>query len=284
MRRLIIMLSLLFAAVNICALELEISDNHINGSRFWRNSLLISTRPYYPFYAGVGFDLTEHKNFNNHIYALRAPLALQLSQVSFKLQPFYYPDNANGSYAWGGKFTLFGNMNRDEVNQEYSGFYLSAALGAQKADVLRGNFLTEKESFYQAAYELGLNYSFFDRYGFDISGNVYQYMSGIDGVKDLRGVMNQAELADLATLDHTMHLPKFSAGTKISWNSDVSRSDNYIAYRYIYFHNAGASHSLRLSRIVNVYKNFFLSLSYNHLFQSGGDADIFGAGAVLKFI
>jgi hypothetical protein len=81
-----------------------------------------------------------------------------------------------------------------------------------------------------------------------------------------------------------MHLPKFSAGTKISWNSDESRSDNYIAYRYIDFHNAGASHSLLFSSIVNVYKNFFLSLSYNHLFQSGGDEDIFGAGAILKFI
>jgi hypothetical protein len=204
--------------------------------------------------------------------------------MSLSLRPFYYPDNANGAYAFGGKFTLFGNMSRDEIRQEYSGFYLSAALGAQKADVVRGNVPMKKDFFYQAAYELGLNYSFFDRYAFDISGNIYQYMSGIEGVKNLYGAMNQTELADLYTLDYVLNLPKFSGGTKISWRSDVSRSDNYITYRYVDFHNAGAAHSLMLSSKLNIYNNLFLSLSYNHLFQNGSDDDIFAIGAVLKLI
>ncbi|MDR0646562.1 MAG: hypothetical protein LBG46_06400, partial [Elusimicrobiota bacterium] len=63
MSKLIVILSVMFAGINIWALEIEVSDSHIFGSEFWRNSLSISTRPYYPFFVGAEFDLTEHKNF-----------------------------------------------------------------------------------------------------------------------------------------------------------------------------------------------------------------------------
>jgi hypothetical protein len=272
-----------FLLLSANAYAFEVSDTHIHNSGFWSNSVSVNFRPAFAFSIGGQFDVTEHKVFNSHAYALRMPVGIRTDNTAFNLIPFYYPDNVNDAYAYGGKLSFTSVMTRDEVNDYTTRVFLSAAFSGSKADLVKDGAALEDETFYQAAYEFGLNFDFFDNYGFETSINAFQYMSGITDVDSLNGVMNQQELANLGTLDYILGLPKFSGGAKMVWKSNVSRSDNFISYRYIDFYNEGAKHSLLLSSTVNIfYSNLFLNFSYNHLF-GGGNRDLYGAGIMVKF-
>jgi hypothetical protein len=88
----------------------------------------------------------------------------------------------------------------------------------------------------------------------------------------------------LGTLDFVTELPDYSGGVKILWKSAESRSDNFISYHYINFHNDACVHSLLLSSSVNIYRGVYLNFAYNHLFYVGdNDKDLYGAGIMLKF-
>jgi hypothetical protein len=277
-------ISLFVFALFLCsgAFALDMMDRHIHTSRFWSNSFSVSARPAYALSVTGEFDVTDHDAFDNHTYALRLPVMLRLENTGFIFKPFFYPDNGNGADAYGAKLSFTSIINRDEINQAFTRVMLSAAVAKQKADVYKNGAVKQDDGFYQAAYEAALNFNFFEQYGFDISGSVYQYFSGISGVEGVAGVMNQQELADLGTLDYVLGLPKFAAGAKILWVSAVSRSDNYIGYKYIDFYNNGAAHSLMLNSTVNFYKNVYFNLAYNHLFVNGG-RDLYGAGIMVKF-
>jgi len=281
MKKLLISAALIFAAANTFALE--ISDTFIYNSRFWRNNISVMARPYYPLAFGAEFDLISHKDIDNHVYAIRLPVAFRFGEDhALSLHPFYYPDNANGASAWGGKAVFSTVINQDEVDQSKTRADISAAFATQRADVFRNGVLTAQDSFKQAAYGLNLNFSFFDDYSFDMTGNIYQYLSGVKGVKSVFGVMDQAELADLGTLDYTLALANYTAGIKIGWISTVSRSDNFISYRYIDTHNNGGAHSILMSTLVDISGGWYLSFAYNHIIQRGGK-DLYAAGIVFKF-
>jgi hypothetical protein len=279
-----LLLSVLFLSV-FCGFSFafEVADNHTHNSSFWKNSVSISARPVYAVSLGAEFDISEHKKFDNHIYAFRLPVTLRSNDYGIIIKPFWYPDNANGAKAYGGKIMLVAGVNRDEVAQSSSQAYVGLGFGAQQADMVKSGAVELKKDFYQLAYEAGANYNFFGQYSFDITGNAYQYLSGIAGVESLRGIMNQQELADLGTLDYVLGLPRGSAGLKIKWASSVNNSENYISYKYIDFFTQDAVHSLMLGSNLRVSENVYFNIAYNHLFESGSDKDVYGGGIMLRF-
>ena len=278
-----LILSLLFSLCVLNAFALEVSDYFTYNSSFWRNSAAVSVRPWYSLSAGAGFDVTNHDDFGNHIYALRMPITLMFEDTTFALTPFYYPDNANRAQAYGARAELISLINRNDIENTATRFRMGAALASQKADMFKNGSFSEQETFNQAAYELDLSFGYFEQYFFDITGNIYQYLSGIDGVESFFGVMNQAEIADLGTNNYVLGLPYYSAGARIRWKSDVSNSDNFISYRYVDFYNTGNGHSVLISSTMRMGFNFYLNLAYNHIFRAGPDVDIYTAGMILKF-
>ena len=184
MKRIIFCIALLAAAPYIYGVE--VSDTHTHSSAFWRNSIAVGARPVYALSLGAEFDLTEHGDFAHHIYALRLPITLRAGEdTQFALRPFYYPDNANGTSAWGAFAAVRMLVNSDELENSRANAQLSAAYAAQKAGVLKNGSLEQNDDFRQLAYGLLVNFNYFDSYSFDLAGTVYQYLSGIDGVRSV---------------------------------------------------------------------------------------------------
>lgn len=260
----------------------SVADNYTHNSRFWRNGAAVSFAPARQFFLGAEFDVTEHKDFDNHIYALRAPFGFMSDAFSIRAVPFFLPDNANGAWAYGGKLMFSTGLKVNEIDGTAAEGYLSAGIVSQKADVLKNGVLTEKDTFVQTAYEAGLLSNFYGVYSFSLSGNVYQYLSGLEGVKAVRGVFNQAELADLGTIDYILGLPRASGGLKVTWRSEENRAETFLSYRYIDMHDANARHSLLISTNVMLSAKASLRLSYNHVFvPNEADSDIYGVGLSL---
>ena len=282
MKKLLIAALLIGTASNF-AFSFDIADSHTHNSSFWKNTLSFSVRPAYVLTLGAEFDISEHKKFVNNIYAFRLPVTVRSRGYGIIVKPFWYPDNANGAKAAGGKVILTAGVNNDDVEQTSSSAYIGAGFAAQKADIVKGATVKPQENFYQVAYEAGINYDFFNQYSFDITGNIFEYLSGISGVDDLRGVMNQQELADLGTLDYVLGLPKGSAGIKIKWFSAINKSENYISYKYINFYTQDAVHSLMFGSNLRLSSNVYLNIAYNHLFEKGSNRDIYGGGIMLRF-
>lgn len=283
-----LILSFIFISAVSSAFCFSVSNTHTHNTNFWRNS----SAAYIPLsrsvYLGAEFDVTEHKNFKNHIYTARLPFVINNRGFILKAVPFALPDNDNGASAYGGKILFSTGLKVDEIEGTSAEGYFSAGVVSQKAGVLENGILTEKDTFVQSAYEVGLSSSFFGVYAFNISGNYYQYHSGLDGVEAVGGVFNQAELADLGTMDYMLGLPKGSAGIKISWRSELSRSDNFISYRYIDMQDLNNRHSLLVN--TSLLPNGILgematvNLAYNHIFiPNESDLDIFGIGLTIGF-
>ena len=265
------------------AFSLSLADNYTHNSKFWRNSAMVSFSPVYPLAVGAEFDITEHKSFDNHIYELRVPIGLETADFSLRAVPFFLPDNANGSWAYGGKLMFSTGLKVNEIDGTAAEGYMSAGIVSQKADVLKNGVLSQKDTFAQAAYELGVLANFFGVYAFSVSGNVYQYLSGLDGVSGVRGVFNQAELADLGTTDYVLGLPRASGGIKATWRSEENRAESFISYRYIDMHNANARHSLLISTNMMLSAWATVRLSYNHIFiPNETDSDIYGIGLSVR--
>lgn len=277
------LLSAVILAISCRVFAFEAADSYIHSSSFWKNNISVSVRPAYALSVGAEFDITEHKNFSNHIYAARLPVTLRTNQYGLTFKPFWYPDNANGAKAAGGRIMFAAGVNRDDIAQMSSQAFFGVGFAAHKADVIKNGITEQKKDFYQLAYEMGANYNFFNQYSFDITGNIYQYLSGIDGVKSFGGVMNQQELADLGTLDYVLALPRGSGGIKIKWFSAVNNSENYISYKYIDFFTQDAVHSLMLGSNLRVSENVYFNIAYNHLFEEGSDKDLYGGGIMLRF-
>ncbi|MDD6173960.1 MAG: hypothetical protein ACI352_01390 [Elusimicrobiaceae bacterium] len=277
MKKLISFLIFVFTLTPVFAFS--VADNYTHNSRFWRNSAAISFAPARQFFVGAEFDVTEHKDFDNHIYAFRLPFGFASDALSVRAVPFFLPDNGNDSWAYGGKLMFSSALKLNEVDGTAAEGYLSAGIVSQKADVLKNGVLTEKDTFIQAAYEAGVVSNFFGVYLFNFSGNVYQYLSGLEGVKAIRGVFNQSELADLGTIDYMLGLPRASGGVKATWRSEENRAETFISYRYIDMHDDDARHSLLISTNVLVSAKASLRISYNHIFvPNQTDSDIYGIG------
>lgn len=273
----------LFSFSLCTAFGLSFSDNYTHTSHFWRNSASAYMAAVQPFFAGAEFDITEHDDFAHHIYEFRVPMGIKTDTFFVKLTPFVIPDNGNNSSAYGGKIMFSTGLKVNEIDFTATEGYVSAAVVSQKAFVVKNNIANEKDTFIQSAYEAGITSNYFGAYSFTLSGNVFQFLSGLEAVQYMGSVFNQAELADLGTIDYLLKLPRGSAGLKINWHSQESSTDSFISYRYINIHQSNDRHSLLFNTSIFINERASLNLAYNHIFISKEtDIDLYSAGLSVK--
>ena len=281
MKRLLIFC--LFTLMLCPAFGLSLSDTYTHNSAFWRNSASAYMFGIQPFFAGVEFDITEHHNFLNHIYEVRLPAGIKTDTFFLKILPFVLPDNGNDSSAYGGKIMLSTGLKVNEIDLTATEGYISAGVVSQKGFVIKNNIANAHDNFIESAYEAGITSNYFGAYSFTLSGNVFQFLSGLKTVSYMGSVFNQAELADLGTIDYLFKLPRGSAGLKINWHSEESNTDSFISYRYINIHESNDRHSLLLNTNILVSERASLNLSYNHIFiPKESDIDLYSAGLSIK--
>ena len=272
-----------FAFLGLFANALDITEGFTYSKTFWQNSVGLSQNINYAMSIGFNFDLTDHEDISNHIYTFSLPLMLRTESFGLFLRPFIIPDNANEADAKGAKLTWTFGLKYDEIEQTSSHAFLSLGFAGQKAYLAKTGELPQKDNFYQLVYEGGIVLDYFNIYLFEISGNVFEYLSGISSVEGIGGVLDQQDIASLDTLTYVLGLPKGSIGLKIGWNSQESKSENYLSYRFIEFYDkqASAYHSVQASSKIALGTNLFINLAYNHIFiSSQKDKDIF-KGALL---
>lgn len=281
-----ISLFLILTFIGISASALEVADSFTYNNSFWQNSISVTHQLNYFLNLGFNFDLTEHDDVDNHIYTFSLPFAAHTDGFGLILTPFITPDNANGASAQGAKLSCTFGVKNDEVDNTSSHAFLSVGFADQNAYVSRKGSLPKKENFYQLAYEGGIVLDYFSTYLFEISGNVFEYPSGISSVEAFGGILDQQKIADLETLDYIFALPKGSAGLKIGWNAQESRSENILSYRFIEFYEKelSAYHSVKFQSAMLLSHRLSFTLAYNHIFiSSHKDKDIVKGIISLKF-
>lgn len=281
-----IFLILILCLISLSAGAFEITEGFVYNNAFWQNSVGVSQDINYMFNVGFNFDLTEYDGIDNHIYTFSLPLAFRAEKFGLYFRPFIVPDNANDASAYGAKASFTVNIKQDDVENSSSSVFLSAGFANQNAYVTKSSLVSEKEDFKQLSYEGGILFDYFNVYFFEISGNIFDYISGISDVENVAGVLDQQNISSLDTLNYVLSLPKASVGAKIKWNSEASKSLNTLSYRYIEFreHDVCAQHSLMLSSVVMLKSNLYVNLAYNHIFiNSQKDKDIFKGSISFKF-
>ena len=281
-----IFLTLVLVCFSLGANALELTEGFTYGKHFWQNTFSVSHDFNYLLNAGINFDLTEHEDIDNHIYTFSLPIMLRTENTGLLFRPFITPDNANNASAKGAKLSWTFTFKQDEINQSFAHLFLSAGFADQNAYIIKEGQLPKKDNFYQLAYDGGLVFDCFDVYFFEVSGNMFQYLSGINSVEGVAGVLDQQNIAYLGTLDYVIGLPKGSAEAKIRWKSTESKSDNSISYRFIEYYDKGrtAEHSLKITSKINMGDKVFVSLAYNHIFIIGHtDKDIFKGAISYQF-
>lgn len=280
------LLIFIFLASAFLANALELSESFTYDKAFWQNNISVSQDLSYMFNVGLNFDLTEHDDIENHIYTFALPLMFHTERLGLFLRPFITPDNANDASAFGAKLSFSLGLKRDDIDNSSSDLFLAVGFASQDAYVAKTGLGSQKEDFNHLVYEGGLMVDYFNVYFFEISGNVFDYVSGISGVESVAGVLDQQNVSSLDTLNYVLNLPKGSIGAKIKWNSQVSQSLNTISYRYIEFRDKDvcAQHTLMFSSLIKLSYNWYVNLAYNHIFiNSQTDKDIFKGSISFKF-
>lgn len=276
MKKLILLF--IFCGLALKGFAFSAGDLFIKNSRFWQNQLSLDIIGQDLISAGLIFNLTEHKDRKDQIYAFYAPFMLRFPMLDLTINPFWYPDT-NKAQAFGGSIKINGLIKSDEINNTYVRGYLQAAFANQKADIVRGAIPKNKENFKQFAFEGGLDLNLANLYNFNLNGNIFTYPDDEKNVSYFGGIMNQNDLADLGTIDYVLNFPKFSTGGSITWMSTENTTKTSVSYKYINYENNLIAHSVMLKTIIPVSENLITTLIYNHIFASHhSNKDLFGIG------
>ena len=250
----------------------------IQNSCFWQNKFSLDLLGQGEVSAGLTFDLTEHKDIKDHIYAFHIPFMLNFSMLDLTVNPFWYPES-NNAEAYGGSIKLQGLIRNDEINSTYVNGYFKTAFANQNTNIIRGTSPQTKEKFKQFAFEGGLDFNLANLYIFNINGNVFTYPNKVKDISFFGGIMNQNDLADLGTIDYVLNLPEFSVGGIITWISNENNTRTSFSYKYINYENNLINHSLMFRTLIPVSKNLIATLIYNHIFEMHHkNKDLFAVG------
>lgn len=273
-------LFLLFIFCNLVLQSFAFSagDLFIKNSRFWQNKFSVDILGQSDISAGFTFDLTEHKDRKDNIYAFHIPFMLNFPMLDLTVVPFWYPES-NSANAYGGSIKLEGLLRSDEINMTYVKGYFKTAFANQNTNIIRGVAPQNKENFKQLAVEGGIDFNLANLYVFNINGNVFSYPDKVKDITSFGGIMNQSELADLGTIDYVLNLPEFSVGGVITWISNENNTRTNFSYKYINYKNNLINHSLMLQTLIPVSENLIATLIYNHIFETHHkNKDLFGIG------
>lgn len=273
-------LSLLFLFLSLALKSFAFSagDLFIKNSRFWQNKFSLNLLAQESISAGFTFDLTDHKDIKDNIYAFHVPFMLSFPIFDITVNPFWYPET-NNAEAYGGSVKLQSLIRSDDVNMTYVKGYFKAAFANQKTNIARGITPQNKENFKQLAFESGLDFNLANLYNFNLSGNIFSYPDKVKDITYFGGIMNQNDLADLGTIDYVLNLPEFSVGGIITWISNESNTRTSISYKYINYEHNLINHSLMLQTLIPISERWITTLIYNHIFENHHkNKDLFAIG------
>ena len=221
--------------------------------------------------AGLQAKLANERIFKDPVYSVAVPISLDLDLIRFSVKPFYYFENKSddaayqNSSAYGVSTQLRMTMRDDQAHDIYSHAFINAAFARQKGTVFFESIPDENRYYSQMAYSMGLSSTLFNAFGLDLIGTAFQYPNGISGVKGLRSVLNQQELAYLQTLDIVHDLTKYTIGARLTRLWVDNGSSFYVSYRYGEFYTADPEHSIMVGNSFNIANRVSVDLAYNHV-------------------
>lgn len=226
--------------------------------------------------------------FKDPVYTVKLPMAFSSDALSFTLTPFYYFKNKSdvgreyNAFGINGKLIL--TLEDDGINELYSHAYLGAAFARQEGTRLYDTGRQTHNYFSQAAYTAGLHKNFFRAFSFEAIGTLFQYPDGITGINEVRGILDQQDLAFLQSYDIVHELPKYTVGARITRLWADTRATIYASYRFGEFYTSLPEHSIVVGNTFTLHPSVLCDLAYNHLqtVKNDNKRDIFYAQ--VKFI
>ncbi len=215
--------------------------------------------------------MTNERAFEDPVYFVAVPFALELDILRLSLRPFYYfknksyIDGLRDSSALGINAQVRVCLNEDRVNGNYLYTFLGASFAQQKGTAFYTDGTMENGEYSQAAYTLSLSQTLYNAFEFDVEGAVFQYPDGVSNLTAYRGVMNQEDLAGTQTLDIVHQLAKYTVGARMSRLWAENGSSAYISYRYGEYHTAQPEHSILGGISFRVTPRIVAEVVYNHV-------------------
>lgn len=237
---------------------------------------------------GLEGKYADEDLFKDPVYAVKLPVGFTSDLFSASVTPFYYFKNksdANAYQAFGISGQLIMTLEDDTVNDLYSHAYVGASFARQKGVRVFDTGDSEYNYYSQAAYTLGVHKNFFRAFSFEAAGTAFQYPDGITGVTHFRGILDQQDLVSLQTFEIVHELPKYTAGTRLTWLWPDRSATLYVGYRFGEFYTADPEHSFLLGNTFALTRAVQCELAYNHLrtVHNQNKRDIFYAQLKFKF-
>ncbi len=289
MKKFLCVLALLGSCV--CAVyagQLSGTAGYVGSSEF--NQIRASASWNFAINWSIGLEgkYSDEDGFKDPIYSIRLPVGFESDALSFTLSPFYYfknksdPQKDYNAFGVNGKLVL--TLQDDAVNEMYSHAYLAASFARQENTRLYDSGKEVHNYFSQAAYTVGMHHNFFRTFSFEVLGTAFQYPDGVTGINQVRGILDQQDMAALQSDDVVHQLPKYTVGTRITRLWADKRATIYASYRFGEFYTALPEHSIIIGNTFALHPSVLCDLAYNHLQTVHNDnkRDIFYAQ--LKFI
>lgn len=281
----------IFSSAALQARTVDVSAAYIGASHFDQVRAGLTMAPTLNLLAGVEAKMINEHAFEDPIYTVNVPIRLDFDLMKIELTPFYYFKNKsdNPQYqdasAYGINGRLIMTLQDDEVNDLYTHAAIGVSYARQDGTVFYDNANPANEGFSQMAYTLELHKNFFRMFGFQAAASVFQYPDGITGVRGLRSIMDQQELAFTQTFDVVHDLAKYTVGARITRMWPENNATLYLGYRYGEYYTADPEHSFIVGNSFAATRSISADIAYNHVrtIHNDNKRDIFYARLVFSF-
>jgi len=267
----LLIVSLLFVPL-AQAETLSVTSAYTGASHFDQVDAGMSFSPVLYMQTGVYARMTNERLFKDPVYSVYVPFSLDFDYLKLHLRPFYYfkhsaepTANMQHSYAYGLNAQLVMSLQDDTANDVYTKAVLGASFARQRGTLFMDNGTTDDAHYSQAAFMFGIYQNFFQSFGLEALGTVYEYPDGVSHVAGWRSIMNQQDLASTQSFDVVHDLVKYTVGARLSRMWLEEGSTFYIGYRYGEYHTAQAEHSITVGNTFMAFKQLSVDLAYNHL-------------------
>ena len=281
----------IFSSAALQARTVDVSAAYIGASHFDQVRAGLTMAPTLNLLAGVEAKMINERAFEDPIYTVNVPIRLDFDLMKIELTPFYYFKNKsdNPQYqdasAYGINGRLIMTLQDDEVNDLYTHAAIGVSYARQDGTVFYDDDSFANEGFSQMAYTLELHKNFFRMFGFQAAASVFQYPDGITGVRGLRSIMDQQELAFTQTFDVVHDLAKYTVGARITRMWPDNNATLYLGYRYGEYYTAEPEHSFIVGNSFAATRAISADIAYNHVrtIHNDNKRDIFYARLVFSF-
>ncbi len=281
----------IFSSAALQARTVDVSAAYIGASHFDQVRAGLTMAPTLNLLAGVEAKMINERAFEDPIYTVNVPIRLDFDLMKIELTPFYYFKNKsdNPQYqdasAYGINGRLIMTLQDDEVNDLYTHAAIGVSYARQDGTVFYDDDSFANEGFSQMAYTLELHKNFFRMFGFQAAASVFQYPDGITGVRGLRSIMDQQELAFTQTFDVVHDLAKYTVGARITRMWPENNATLYLGYRYGEYYTADPEHSFIVGNSFAATRAISADIAYNHVrtIHNDNKRDIFYARLVFSF-